>query len=97
MMARPSHADLLPFDSLAAGRFSLQVRADRVQYLEGSALSSVDLHRAAMNSAVACFVLSSREAKNEDAEDAATILRVKSVLRLQVRADMQHVDVLWLA
>lgn len=71
-----------PFMKELKIRHPAEMRAGRVQYLEGSALSAHDMQRAKIESAVSVFVLSARTASHgEEEEDAATILRVKSILR----------------
>ncbi|KAI1716329.1 calcium-activated BK potassium channel alpha subunit domain-containing protein [Ditylenchus destructor] len=47
----------------------------RIVYVRGSALKDEDLERAHMTTAKACFILSSRHAKDKNASDEQTILR----------------------
>ncbi|RWS09666.1 potassium channel subfamily T member 2-like protein, partial [Dinothrombium tinctorium] len=49
--------------------------AQRVIYIQGSALKDTDLMRAKMNAAEACFILATRNSANRSAADEHTILR----------------------
>ena len=52
-----------------------------VKYVEGSPLSFDDLERAAVYSALCCFVLANKISENVDATDAVTTLKALSVKR----------------
>ncbi|CAM9577800.1 unnamed protein product [Lampetra fluviatilis] len=72
---------LCPADMDAQVRRLLQVPlwAQRVIYLQGSALKDTDLLRAKMDDAEACFILSSRNEADRMAADHQTILRAWAV------------------